>query len=464
MSQSTIRPAAVAGMFYPAAAETLRRLVYGFLEEARRRLPAGAVAPKAVIAPHAGYVYSGAIAAAAYARIAALRGRVTRVVLIGPCHRVAVHGLALPAAQAFDTPLGRVEVDAEACARVSRLPGVVVSAAAHAQDHALEVQLPFLQQALGRFTLVPLLAGAAKPDDVARVLEELWGGAETLVVISSDLSHYLPYEAAVREDRSTIDAVLALDDGIDHEHACGATAVNGLLQVARRRGLAAELLDLRNSGDTAGDKSRVVGYAAVAFVEGAAAGVAAGADNAAAGAPDQGEVLLGLARAAIGERLGMGAPGAGRSAAFLAQPGATFVTLKREGELRGCIGSLVAHRPLIDDVRHNACAAAFSDPRFTPLAPGEFAAIRIEVSLLDAPQPIVFASEADLLLQLRPLIDGVTLEVGTRRATFLPQVWETLPQPRDFLLQLKAKAGLPHGFWHEQMKVSRYTVRKWAES
>ena len=174
--------------------------------------------------------------------------------------------------------------------------------------------------------------------------------------------------------------------------------------------------------------------------------------------------LLGLARAAIGERLGMPAPEMDRSAAFLAQPGATFVTLKREGELRGCIGSLVAHRPLIDDVRHNACAAAFSDPRFTPLAPGEFAAIRIEVSLLDAPQPMAFASEADLLLQLRPLIDGVTLEVGTRRATFLPQVWETLPQPRDFLLQLKAKAGLPHGFWHEQMKVSRYTVRKWAES
>ncbi len=452
-------------MFYPAAPETLRRVVYGFLEEARQRLPARAVPPKAVIAPHAGYVYSGAIAAAAYARIAALRGRVTRVVLIGPCHRVAVRGLALPAAQAFDTPLGRVAVDIDACARVSRLPGVVVSAEAHAKDHALEVQLPFLQRALGRFTLVPLLAGAARPADVARVLEELWGGAETLVVISSDLSHYLPYEAAVREDRSTVDAVLALDDGIDHEHACGATAVNGLIQVARRKGLSAELLDLRNSGDTAGDKSRVVGYASVAFVEGAAAGLTAGPDDdAGAGAPDQGELLLGHARAAIGERLGMRAPAADRSAAFLARPGASFVTLKLGADLRGCIGSLVAHRPLIDDVRHNACAAAFSDPRFTPLSRGEFATTQIEVSLLEAPQPMAFAGEADLLGQLRPLIDGVTLEVGTRRATFLPQVWETLPRPRDFLEQLKAKAGLPRGFWAGQMKVSRYTVRKWAES
>ncbi len=464
MSQSTIRPAAVAGTFYPAAAETLRRVVYGFLEEARQRLPARAVPPKAVIAPHAGYVYSGAIAASAYARIAALRGKVTRVVLIGPCHRVAVRGLALPEAQAFDTPLGRVEVDAEACARVSRLPGVVTSAAAHAQDHALEVQLPFLQQALGRFTLVPLLAGAARPEDVARVLEELWGGAETLVVISSDLSHYLPYEAAVREDRSTLDAVLALDGAIDHEHACGATAVNALIQVARRKGLSAELLDLRNSGDTAGDKSRVVGYASVAFVEGAAAGVTAGPYAAAASAPDQGEVLLGLARAAIGERLGMRAPAADRGAAFLTRPGASFVTLKQGGDLRGCIGSLVAHRPLIDDVRHNACAAAFSDPRFTPLTRDEFAATRVEVSLLDAPQPMVFAGAADLLGQLRPLIDGVTIEHGAHRATFLPQVWETLPRPRDFLEQLKAKAGLPRGFWDEQMKVSRYTVRKWAES
>jgi len=296
------------------------------------------------------------------------------------------------------------------------------------------------------------------------VLEELWGGAETLVVISSDLSHYLPYEAAVREDRSTMDAVLALDGSIDHEHACGATAVNGLLQVARRKGLNAELLDLRNSGDTAGDKSRVVGYASVAFVEGAAAGVAADPDAAASGAPDQGAVLLGLARAAIGERLGMRVPAAARGAAFLTQPGASFVTLKLGGDLRGCIGSLVAHRPLIDDVRHNACAAAFSDPRFTPLAPSEFAAIQVEVSLLDAPQPMAFAGEADLLGQLRPLIDGVTLEYGIHRATFLPQVWETLPRPRDFLEQLKAKAGLPRGFWDQQMKVSRYTVRKWAES
>ena len=463
MSQSTIRPAAVAGSFYPAAAETLRRVVYGFLEEARQRVPARAASPKAVIAPHAGYVYSGAIAASAYARIAALRGRVTRVVLIGPCHRVAVRGLALPAAQAFDTPLGRIEVDAEACARVSRHPGVITSAAAHAQDHALEVQLPFLQHALGRFTLVPLLAGAARPEVVARVLEELWGGAETLIVISSDLSHYLPYAAAVREDRSTMDAVLALEGGIDHEHACGATAVNGLIQVARRKGLSPELLDLRNSGDTAGDKSRVVGYASVAFVEGAGAGVTAGPDTA-AGAPDQGEDLPGLARAAIGERLGMPAPAADRSAAYLTQPGACFVTLTLKGALRGCIGSLVAHRPLIDDVRHNACAAAFSDPRFTPLARGEFAATRVEVSLLDAPQPMVFAGEADLLGQLRPLIDGVTIEHGAHRATFLPQVWETLPRPRDFFEQLKAKAGLPRDLWDEQMKVSRYTVRKWAES
>ena len=259
-----VRPAAVAGMFYPQARTRLAADVQAYLADA---VATAGPAPKAVIVPHAGYVYSAPVAAAAYARLAPLAGTVRRVVLLGPTHRVPVRGLAVPAAAAFATPLGEVPIDRAAIAQVSALPQVVTSDAAHAQEHALEVQLPFLQAVLGRFSLVPFAVGDASAEEVAEVIDALWGGPETLVVVSSDLSHYLPYAAAQRVDRATADAVLALDDALDHAQACGATPINGLAQVARRRGLHPALLDLRNSGDTAGDRDRVVGYASFAFTD-----------------------------------------------------------------------------------------------------------------------------------------------------------------------------------------------------
>jgi AmmeMemoRadiSam system protein B len=259
-----VRPAAVAGLFYPAAPARLAAEVRAYLDAVE--VTPGA-APKALIVPHAGYVYSAPIAAAAYARLASLRGTITRVVLLGPTHRVAVRGLAVPHSRAFATPLGEVAIDAAAVDRVRSLPQVVVSEAAHLQEHALEVQLPFLQSVLGEFALVPFAVGHATAAEVAEVIDALWGGPETLIVVSSDLSHYHGYVEARRIDRQTADAVVALSPALDHEQACGATPVNGLLLCARRRGLVPALLDLRNSGDTAGDKSRVVGYAAFAFTE-----------------------------------------------------------------------------------------------------------------------------------------------------------------------------------------------------
>jgi AmmeMemoRadiSam system protein B len=266
-----VRPAAVAGMFYPDAPPALAAQVRAYLADARKRPAGGGALPKALIAPHAGYVYSGPIAAFAYARLAAARDTVRRVVLLGPTHRVPVRGLALPAARAFDTPLGTVHVDREAAAAALALPQVCESDAAHAFEHSLEVQLPFLQEVLGDFAVVPFAVGDATPREVAEVIELLWGGAETLFVVSSDLSHYHRYAEARDIDRATGEAILALSATLDHEQACGATPINGLLLAARRRGLRPELLDLRNSGDTAGDRSRVVGYASFAFTESEAA-------------------------------------------------------------------------------------------------------------------------------------------------------------------------------------------------
>jgi len=261
-----VRAPAVAGMFYPAGGVELAREVGALLAQAAPDAR-GKPLPKAIIAPHAGYVYSGPIAASVYAQLAPARQTIRRIVLLGPAHRVLVRGLALPAAQAFATPLGAVPLDEAAVARIAALPQVTVSDAAHAAEHSLEVHLPFLQTLFENFSVVPLVVGDATAEQVAQVLDALWGGPETLIVVSSDLSHYLGYSDAQAIDRATAQSVLNLDGILSHSQACGGTPVNGLLLTARRRGLQPELLDLRNSGDTAGDRRRVVGYGAFAFYE-----------------------------------------------------------------------------------------------------------------------------------------------------------------------------------------------------
>lgn len=223
--------------------------------------------PKAIIVPHAGYIYSGTIAANLYARLIPARNAISRVVLIGPAHRVHIRGLALPDAERMATPLGEIAIDRTAYSLPERFPQVQMNAAAHALEHSIEVQLPFLQSVLDRFVLFPFAVGEASAHEIAQVLQALWGGAETLIVVSSDLSHYLPYRQARETDLATAQEIVALHATIDHRQACGATPINGLLLEAARRQLHSELIDLRNSGDTAGTKDRVVGYGAFAFYE-----------------------------------------------------------------------------------------------------------------------------------------------------------------------------------------------------
>ena len=468
MTPSTAhRPAAVAGRFYPGAPDALQRVVRECLRLAAAEPsgPAAAQPPKMLVVPHAGYVYSGPVAAPAYAALARWRDRIHRVVLLGPAHRVALRGIALPGVAAFDTPLGAVPVDASAAAALQGLPQVGVSELAHAQEHALEVQLPFLQSVLGEFTLVPLVVGQADPEVVAQVLERLWGGPETLIVVSTDLSHYLTYDDARTRDQATIARVLALQGDLRHDEACGATPLNGALRLAQRRGLVPRLLDLRNSGDTAGDRSRVVGYAALQFDLPAASAVADEDPDGDAAADDGlGAALLSRARNTIADALGLAdrLPEPGHEA--LGRPGATFVTLQRLGALRGCIGRLVSgEHSLEQDVRHHAHAAAFRDPRFAPLTAAEWPGLSVEVSLLAPPRPMPVADEAHAHRELRPGVDGVVLQWRHHQATFLPQVWEQLPEPGRFLANLKRKAGLAADFWHEELRLSRYTVRKFVE-
>jgi MEMO1 family protein len=447
---NAVRPAAVAGMFYPGDAKSLAAEIDEMLGGVASLAPRLGF-PKALIVPHAGYIYSGPVAAHAYDELATARGVVRRIVLLGPVHRVAVRGLAAPSAEAFATPLGRIRIDREALNGLRDLPQVVTSDQAHALEHSLEVQLPFLQKQLGDFSLVPLAVGDASVEEVAAVIERLWGGPETLIVISTDLSHYHAYDKARAIDATTLARIAAHAVDLDHDAACGATPLNGFLAVARKRDLPVRLLAAANSGDTAGGKDRVVGYSAFAAHEGGGVSLKAA-----------GHTLLAIARGAIEKDLAGGVQ-ATFDLPWLRQPGATFVTLTRQGRLRGCIGSLSAVRPLGEDAAENARAAAFRDPRFPAMTQAEWPQCRVEVSLLTSPKPLRFADEADLLSQIVPGEDGLILEADGKRSTFLPQVWEGLADKRVFLNELVKKAGLPVDTRLARCKVSRYRVAKFHE-
>lgn len=445
---SFVRAPALAGTFYPATAEALRGQIAAMLNAAP---PPAAEAPKAIIAPHAGTIYSGPTAALAYARLLPARARITRVVMIGPAHRLAFRGIAASTAESFSTPLGEVPIDRQAIARIAGLPNVGVLDQAHEMEHCIEIHLPFLQMVLERFSLVPLVAGQATPEQAAAVFARLWGGEETLLVASSDLSHYHEYGEARRIDAATADAIERLDPApIGYDQACGRTGVNGLLLLARQQGLRVERVDLRNSGDTAGPRDRVVGYGAWAFYE---------PSDPEARLRRDGRVLLAAARQAIAlalEGRRPVAPDPRTLPAGLAANGAAFVTLKRDGRLRGCIGSPAPYRPLAIDVIENALAAAFSDPRFPPLTRDEQAGIEVSLSILTPQQPMTFADEADLLTQLRPGIDGLVIADGDKRALFLPSVWEMIPGKVEFLRQLKLKAGMTADHWSPGFAAARF--------
>ena len=462
-----VRTPAVAGQFYPADAAKLRGDVESYISGAKPAQIKGSW-PKALIAPHAGFVYSGAVAGTAYATLKNARGTVRRVVLLGPAHRVGFRGLALPSVTAFRTPLGDISLDRSGLARISALPGVVEMDEAHALEHSLEVHLPFLQVALGDFELVPIVVGDADAESVAAVLEALWGGPETLIVISSDLSHYHDYLTAQTLDAATAEAIeQGRIDAVTTQGACGGRPIKGLLALGRRRTLEVKLLDLRNSGDTAGSRDKVVGYGSFSVEEAAAPETrpATGEDEAPVyDARARREMGL-LARKVIRHKVETGRD---LKLSLKGWPdwamakGASFVTLEKTGHLRGCIGSLQAHRPLIADVAANAYASAFRDHRFAKVTAAELDDIEIKISVLSEPQELSFASEAELLAQIEPGRDGLILQDGARRGTFLPQVWQQLPQIAQFWAHLKVKAGLPKDHWSDTVRVWRYTTETFA--
>lgn len=452
---TTTQPAGVAGHFYPADPDVLAAGVDASL--ARAVTPD--LEPKAVIAPHAGHVYSGDIAGAAYGLLAKRRGQIKRVMLLGPNHRMAFHGVALSPADAWETPLGPVAVDRAARDMVAALPGVTVMAEPFAGEHSLEVQLPFIQRALGDVEVLPMLIGQPAPGQVSDILGQVWGGPETAIIVSSDLSHFHDYDTARTKDAETSAGIERLQLQVCEGHrACGFQPISGLLQQAQQRDLRVTALDVRNSGDTQGGRDRVVGYGSYAFEYAHTARI----DEAAR------RMLLDVVRAVLKQSLANGgAPPQlnieGQVSRSLLAQRATFVTLNIAGRLRGCRGSLLPYRSLLADVADNAWQSAFGDPRFPPLTPAEMDALDIHVSILSTPRRIAAASEAELIAALAPDVEGLIIRDGDRQSLFLPSVWAQIPDPVAFLRQLKMKAGLPADHWSDSFQAYRFTTESFGE-
>ncbi len=445
-----VRAPQVAGYFYPDDTKRCATMVEADLAAAA---DIGISHPKIIVAPHAGYIYSGPIAGTAYRTLEDSADTISRVVLVGPAHHVPFEGLATSSADAWETPLGTVPIDRQSIRKLQAVECFHVCDKGYANEHSLEVHIPFLQTVLKSFSLVPILVGNATADAISQALDIIWGGPETLIVISSDLSHFHEVNTARAHDTKTRHEIEMLKgESLTGRDACGYRGIAAALKQARKRDLRVTALDVRNSADTAGTPDRVVGYGAFAMEYAADAHLCA-ADR---------TTLANAAYRALEEAIATGKPPAlpaeTPSSPALAAIRATFVTLTIGGHLRGCIGSVAPHRPLLDDVIANAYRAGFADRRFSPLTMDELSRLDIDISILSHLRPITFESDRDLIAQLRPDIDGLVIEDGDRKALFLPSVWKSLPEADSFLARLKAKAGLPPSHWSDSLRAYRFTA------
>ncbi|MGA1869428.1 MAG: AmmeMemoRadiSam system protein B [bacterium] len=454
-----IRLPVVAGQFYPGSSGELSKMIENYFADAQGTEIKGTI--YGLVSPHAGYIYSGIVAAAGFKQI---RTDIKKVFVLAPSHRFAISKASIPDVDYYRTPLGDIPLsDIAATLRAQAL----FSPEPHMHDleHSLEVQLPFLQKKLDKFELIPIVIGHVNPTEVADALIP-YIDEHTLIVASSDLSHYHGYNEAKKLDHSCIEAIVELNSSkMSHCEACGIVPVTTLMRIAQAKGWSSKLIDYKNSGDTAGPKDKVVGYTSIAFFSEEKKAQKKGQDEEIS--MENKSLLLELARATITERLKPGQPSFMPKdiPSNLFEKRGCFVTLHKRGQLRGCIGTILPIEQLYECVKKNAINAAFGDPRFPSLTLDELDEIEVEISILTLPREIHFTDGEDLKRQLRPTIDGVILRRGMASSTFLPQVWEQLPDKEQFLGHLCQKGGMsPHCWKDPDTKVEVYQAIVFSEA
>lgn len=463
-----VRKPVYAGSFYPSDKHELQQTINSLTGQARKTafaVPSHKTL-KALILPHAGYIYSGLTAS--YASLVLSENQFSKVIIMGPDHRIGFNNCALSDADAYETPLGyvRIHKDAEKLRNKNQMFGSLP--VSDINEHSIEVVLPFLQTYLNKFEIIPIIIGSGDYCTIAEAIGPLLDD-RTLLVASSDLSHYLEYRQAVEKDKETINMVLNLEkDKLvkRYNSACGKIPILTIMDLAGKYGWEPVILHYSNSGETAGDRLRVVGYAAIAFYGEPIMkkeSISKGLNE------KQGQILIKLARKTIADKLGIkNKPEQDLSAISedksLKRLSGTFVTLKIHDQLRGCIGNLDNTDTITEGVKRNAINAAFNDFRFSPLTAKEFENVEIEISILSEPKPLKYKDGNDLVKKLRPNVDGVIIRKGFASATFLPQVWEQLPRPEDFLTHLCIKAGLSSDSWKSsKLEVLTYNVQYFEE-
>ena len=453
-----VREAAVAGIFYPADVYQLHSDINGYLSHISDN---NSGKPKIIVVPHAGYIYSAQVAASAYKRIIPYKSNLKKIFLLGPSHYVHLKGVALAKEKSFRTPLGLISTDTSIAEQLSQKTPFTFNSKAHKKEHSLEVILPFLQETLADFQIIPMVYGEANPQDIAKALQPLLKRDDALLIVSADLSHYLEYDEATKADKKTAENI---KDGLplDHHQSCGATGINTAMILAKQFGLVPQLLDMVNSGDTTGDKDKVVGYGAWSFEkqeEKKLEGIALEQDNLANFARHNREAIIGIVSKALEKAVlekSEYTPDREEYDNVMFNKGASFVTLEKDNKLRGCIGSIFPTISIARDLAKNAHLAALHDSRFSPVTKEELKDITFKVSLLTGFEEIKYSSEDDLLQQIKPKTDGLLIRDGQRQGIFLPAVWKDISNKKDFLTELKIKAGLSPSYWSNNIEVFRF--------
>lgn len=442
-----IKPPAVAGQFYSANKEELLLQLSSFRKNDEKHYNYNS---RAIIVPHAGYVYSGQLASRGFQY---LDKNLKNIFIIAPAHSVPVDGVAISPHDAWLTPLDEISLNKEIIEELKKKFECIYSEQAFRNEHAIEVQIPFIQTNFTNVKIIPLLVGFANHKKISQIIDHYWENNENGFVISSDLSHFYTNQDAIKIDNATAEMIEANDiEEFNHKQACGSTGICGLVEFAKNKNYSLIRVGLTNSAETSGDTSRVVGYGSWFLYENPKNNFIKEFFGDFTKDVCKKSIKYGLDNKAV-----MPVSEIDNVPKIFEQPGACFVTLEINDNLRGCIGSIIAHQPLIKDLIHNSYSSAFSDSRFSPLTKDEFKNISIAISLLSAPSKMVFANEKDLLNKIQPFIDGIIIKDGYYQAVYLPSVWEQLPNKTLFLSSLKQKAGLSPNHFSKNFEAYRFT-------